>query len=987
MVHREEFIEDIAVGDLIRILSEDGEIFGNVSSIRKYSVKLETDEGESFVQLDRINLYTRVLNKTIKFLNRDNNSETNYNDITDEEYDFENESDIEEEPVESNIDDELNGFCQEIYQEAKNSELQVLSIDDFKLDFTSEIKKTINDQHLKKDIEGILDSFADAKKNRLDYKDSYKMEDILKKTKLMFSNNYNNPVVAYLLATLLHHCKSDGDSVKYYAIAEKFESACALEEDIKEEKLIYAVEILYSKLFLSALWVVHELSPNGQWAIYEEILLNISNYDAEEKEKFIAFIISCLTDVGEILVLPNLEDLTSPENIEYFLNVIQKHSDDKTIITAVNEYNEIIQKNKQLENHEPTKFHGIIDKIGDDSGFINCLDNNKFSFEIYFNFEQVNDPNLKKKLLCDDKINYRVSFNIGINKYGRIAACNIQQEAVTNEIPIVEEDAMDEGYITEYNSFGCYGKIQIKNSSHTFQEKNVLDPYLKAYLNEGYFKSNNPKKIKCIVNPKKQVEKIISFKEWSEEDMNNFKSSISDSDMNQWNLYKNKDVEENKDIEEEHKDNDFGYFIEYVPLDYLLPDEEEIFSKFINAINTTDNNITELFDSFRAFLLLYIKFAIKAKFYNDALSVNNCFIFYLRTKGVLTKVVEDLLNIYISIAKSININFNLAISLIKSFKIYLSNESYEKYIMNIAEDWIDYYYGEIESSNLSKHKVHYILEKAKLEFNVKKYESALESCELLYQQKEKNIPETIKVQIDRIKCLSLYFLGNKEKAKEMAKILIISLPQDKKLKEIVSGDILRDDSNIETAVLTAPITEEIVKSDVKENDNLVNYDAFDNITDIDVWTEIKSTQNILKELVRSKLPSLILGKKYNRVLTKKEFNRMIDDSNIFTDKATEYYRICLNKNKNEHNLDSDYLDVISLKVLAELMESYWDHEDYGFSKDFANQPYEMWDDIFTRISLSRDAFAHNNEFSITVRDKKETYAYCKKVKEVLGKKY
>ena len=141
----------------------------------------------------------------------------------------------------------------------------------------------------------------------------------------------------------------------------------------------------------------------------------------------------------------------------------------------------------------------VIDKIGEnrDSGFINCLDNNKFSFEIYFNFEQVNDPNLKKKLLCDDKINYRVSFNIGINKYGRIAACNIQQEAVTNEVPIVEEDAMDEGYITEYNSFGCYGKIQIKNSSHTFQEKNVLDPYLKSYLNEGYFKSNNPKKIKC----------------------------------------------------------------------------------------------------------------------------------------------------------------------------------------------------------------------------------------------------------------------------------------------------------------------------------------------------------------------------------------------------------------------------------------------------------------------------------------------------------
>ena len=63
---------------------------------------------------------------------------------------------------------------------------------------------------------------------------------------------------------------------------------------------------------------------------------------------------------------------------------------------------------------------------------------------------------------------------------------------------------MDEGYITEYDSFGHYGKIQIKNSSGTFQEKNILDPYLKIYLNEGYFKSNNPKKIKCMLQMNRQ---------------------------------------------------------------------------------------------------------------------------------------------------------------------------------------------------------------------------------------------------------------------------------------------------------------------------------------------------------------------------------------------------------------------------------------------------------------------------------------------------
>ncbi len=991
MVHLEEFIKDIKQNDLIRILSDDGEILGKVLDIRKYSVKLKTYEGESFVQFDRINLYTHILDKSsITFINNDLKNENK--DLVVENEDSEDKTDIDseeinveeiDEPKESNVVGKLYDHCQEIYQDAKNSELYVLSIDDFKSAFNSEIKRTIKDEHLKKDIEGILDSFGDARKNRLDYRDSYKMEDILKKTKLVFSNNYNNPVVAFLLATLLHHCKSEGESVKYYAIAEKFESACALEEDIKEEKIVYAVEILYIKLLLSALWVVHELSTTGQWAVYEDILSKISNYDIDDKNNFIAFLIASLLNDGKIVVLPNLETLCSDENVEYLLNLLHKYSEDKTVVTSVDKYNKIIQKNKQLENHEPTRFLGIIDKIGDDSGFINCLENNKFSFEIYFNFDQVSDPKLKKMLMCEDGIDYKVSFNIGINKYGRIAAFNIKLIDLPKEEKIPEEE-MDEGYITEYDSFGHYGKIQIKNSSGTFQEKNILDPYLKVYLNDGNFKSNNPKKIKCVRNSKKQIEKIISFKEWSEEEKAEFSSRISDFDLKQWNLYQNKD-----DISEENEtqNDDFGYCIEYVPLDYLLLDEEVIFSKFIEAVNKS-YDMTELFDAFKSFLLLYLRFARKNKFYNDALSVNNCFIFYLRGKGLLTKAIDNLLNIYIDIAKSINISFQLAISLVKSFKIYISNETYEKYIMNIAEDWIDYYYGEIESTNLANHKLYYILEKANLEFNVKKYKEALESCDLFYQQKDIN--EVFKVKIDRIKCISLYMLGEKDKAKDIAKNLIVVLPQDKELKEIVN-DVLKLNTAIDPSTFTVANNDTTDKPETKDtnilSDYKMNYDSFDNITDNDIWSEIKTTQKILKDFIRAKLPSLVLGKKYNKFLTNKEFNRMIDDSNIFTEKATEYYRLCVNKNKNEHNIDSDYLDVVSIKTLAELIELYWEHEDYGFSRDFGDQSFDVWDEIFRRIYLSRDAFAHNNESSITVREKKETYAYCKKVQEVLDKKY
>ena len=988
MIHREEFIEDVKIGDLIRILSEEGEILGNILSIRKYSVKLETEEGESVIQFDRINLYTKILNKIIKFtdknISQNNNKEEEIENTEIENSDITEQEDIQEEPVESNITGKLYEQCQEVYQEAKNSELYVLNIDDFKSAFNSEIKRTIKDDVLKKDIEGILDSFADARKNRLDYRDSYKMEDILKKTKLMFSNNYNNQVVAFMLATLLHHCKSDSESVKYYAIAEKFESACALEEAIQEDKLVYAAEIIYSKLLLSALWVIHELSPNGKWAVYEDILLKFSNYTVDEKTDFISFLIASMLNDGKIVVLPNTETLCTDENIEYLLDFMQKYSDDKTLITAVEKYNKIIQKNKQLENHEPTRFQGIIDKIGDDSGFINCLENNKFSFEIYFNFDQVSDPKLKKMLMCESGINYKVSFNIGINKYGRIAAFNIKLLDLPKIQDTPQEEEMDEGYITEYDSFGHYGKIQIKNSSGTFQEKNILDPYLKIYLNEGYFKSNNPKKIKCIRNSKKQIEKIISFKEWTDEEKADFESRIPDFELKQWNLYKNKD---NSQIEDSTESDSFGYFIEYIPLDYLLPDEEVIFSKFINAVNTS-YDIPELFVAFKSFLLLYLRFARKNKFYNDALSVNNCFIFYLRGKGLLTKSVDDLLNIYAEIAKSINISFQLAISLIKSFKIYISNETYEKYIMNIAEDWIDYYYGEIESTNLANHKLYYILEKANLEFNVKKYKEALESCELFYQQKDIN--EVFKVKIDRIKCISLYMLGEKDKAKDIANNLIVLLPQDKELKEIVN-DVLKVNTTIDPFTFTiANNNDEPDKPEIKDanilSDYKMNYDSFDNITDNDIWSEIKTTQKTLKDFIRAKLPSLILGKKYNKFLTNKEFNRMIDDSHIFTEKATEYYRLCVNKNKNEHNIDSDYLDVVSIKTLAELIELYWEHEDYGFSRDFGNK-YEVWDEIFRRIYLSRDAFAHNNESSITVRDKKETYAYCKKVQEVLAKKY
>ena len=54
--------------------------------------------------------------------------------------------------------------------------------------------------------------------------------------------------------------------------------------------------------------------------------------------------------------------------------------------------------------------------------------------------------------MCESGINYKVSFNIGINKYGRIAAFNIKLLDLPKIQDTPQEEEMDEGYITEYDS-------------------------------------------------------------------------------------------------------------------------------------------------------------------------------------------------------------------------------------------------------------------------------------------------------------------------------------------------------------------------------------------------------------------------------------------------------------------------------------------------------------------------------------------------------
>lgn len=187
--------------------------------------------------------------------------------------------------------------------------------------------------------------------------------------------------------------------------------------------------------------------------------------------------------------------------------------------------------------------------------------------DLFFHLNQINDDELRKLLIMGKAVGTKVEFSLGRNINNSIAGDNIRSsEPLAN---YKEDELYSTGEIAEYNRLLNYGKVQCQDGFYTFNDSNIIDPYLKAYLN--YSLKTIGWKVKFLFrtqpNGKRQIDCLSSLEPFLEEDIADWiRSKILTTDsLLKWERIRNEDVKE-------HTTGSEISLGEYVP---LMPLEQD----------------------------------------------------------------------------------------------------------------------------------------------------------------------------------------------------------------------------------------------------------------------------------------------------------------------------------------------------------------------------------------------------------------------------
>lgn len=264
------------------------------------------------------------------------------------------------------------------------------------------------------------------------------------------------------------------------------------------------------------------------------------------------------------------------------------------------------------------------------------------------------------------------------------------------------------------------------------------------------------------------------------------------------------------------------------------------------------------------------------------------------------------------------------------------------------EEFIKFCRKKIKACKDIKKKFMYLRQKANLEYSSGQFAQAVSTCDMGLREFHglRKIPEElqrIEISLTRIKALSLHGMGSK-KARALAEELM-KLPEfstDGKLQAI-----LEDKTNKNEEIITETITPEVP-----------------------IWEKISQVHNAIRNLIRSKLPEALKIKP-------KELDEALLRENIIPNPAM--HNTFIENNKQNHNVNSSLIDVVSIEILGGIMGRYWESV---FAKHFGNKPYYgYWLEKFSRLNVIRNSIAHAHSEYLSNDDVSEAEEICN---EILG---
>lgn len=154
-----------------------------------------------------------------------------------------------------------------------------------------------------------------------------------------------------------------------------------------------------------------------------------------------------------------------------------------------------------------------------------------------------------------------------------------------------------------------------------------------------------------------------------------------------------------------------------------------------------------------------------------------------------------------------------------------------------------------------------------------------------------------------------------------------------------------------------------------------------NVINLNIWNNIINLEKMLKQLVERELARVVghfsaAGNKEQEV-----FRVILEKTPGIEEQDISRYDCFLYNNKKVFNIESSYLEVMSMKDTIKIIKDCWSDI---FSAYFNNSLFSEWESKLNKCSRARNPIAHGHEEYLTELDKQEVDVYCKQLFDVLS---
>lgn len=449
---KEEFEEDIKIGEIWKFRTKDEDFIGKVDSF-----------GPSGIKVIRIDTNTpkRISYELILDYEPDNSKRQE--NVVDELKTDSDEDNRSSTPLE--VLNVINDF---IKSENDNTSI---------MDFDS-VFKYVNTQisnEYKKETSKIKSKLLDAKKNHEDDFESTKIKQIFNEIDILIKNGIKE---ASLLKAILFFNYKKEESIDCFMQGNAFNYAfyAAIEFDYPEKKLQAALlSFIKKQADKTILNYLIEYSKQDK----DQLILRYMIDNDTENKLVLLFIYFENTIV--ISKLPKLNDVVCNENLLYLENEYAKIGklDYSKVSEYINEYINITKSEDSSDNQSS-------ENLNIRTGYITTYNQEKlygFIGDVFFHMRQVSDDDLQKILFNEGLSRKRklfVSYHLGRTPQGKIAADDVrlikrQEEDNTENKALI-------GKIRDYELFEYFGIIEYMTKTYRFNFNEVKDIVLAKIL-------------------------------------------------------------------------------------------------------------------------------------------------------------------------------------------------------------------------------------------------------------------------------------------------------------------------------------------------------------------------------------------------------------------------------------------------------------------------------------------------------------------------